>query len=105
MDPVRRFSRTLDEILFVRVCSLIRKDTGGGYLLCSESDKMAIRLYIDEFMGQCRNILSFWHTQKLLPIQRVRADGCNLQSALGRPSVFVKDSFIFHHKQIQRILA
>lgn len=30
MDPVRRFSRTLDEILFVRVCSLIRKDTGGG---------------------------------------------------------------------------
>lgn len=34
MDPVRRFSRTLDEILFVRVCSLIRKDTGGiGYAL------------------------------------------------------------------------
>lgn len=104
MDPVRRFSRTLDEILFVRVCSLIRKDTEGVFAI-AESDKMAIRLYIDEFMGQCRNILSFWHTQKLLPIQRVRADGCNLQAALGGLSVFVKDSFIFHHKQIQRILA
>ena len=33
MDPVRRFSRTLDEILFVRVCSLIRKDTGGVFAM------------------------------------------------------------------------
>ena len=82
MAPVRRFSRALEENLFVRVCSLIRENTGGGYLSCSESDKMAIRLHIDAFVGQCRNILSFWHTQKLLFIQCVRADGCRIQAAL-----------------------
>ena len=30
MAPVRRFSRALEENLFVRVCSLIRENTGGG---------------------------------------------------------------------------